>query len=201
VLEARGVVAPVLGSRIVAVAVPNGAGHALLVECGKRGLIDALRQSLADDIDAIALPRRWRFVDALPSDAQGKVTEARLLELFRPMRPEPRWLQRDSASATLELDVAANLAMFDGHFPLTPVLPGVALLDWAISLGREAFAPPPCLLRTEVLKFQALVRPGTRLNLEMTWRGETATLNFTFTSAFGSHASGRLLFGPARVAA
>jgi len=114
------------------------------------------------------------------------------------MRAQGRGLNRDDASATLEMDVAANLAMFDGHFPLTPVLPGVALLDWAISLGREAFTPPPRLLRTEVLKFQALVRPGTRLSLTLSWRGDAAALTFAFTSEHGSHASGRLLFGPER---
>ena len=51
------------------------------------------------------------------------------------------------------------------------------------------------LLRTEVLKFQQLVRPGARLALALEWREETHTISFGFSSAVGAHASGRLVFG------
>ncbi len=194
VAEARVLVAPAPGARVAAVVVPNAAGYAALARDGKRRLVAALRQSLAGGIDAIALPRRWRFVDVLPTDAQGKVTDARLHALFRPMLPTANWLRREDVLAELALDIEADLAVFDGHFPHTPVLPGVAMLDWAVTFGREAFPAPPRLLRTEVLKFQALVRPGMRLHLAMAWRADVATLAFTYTSALGNHASGRLVF-------
>ena len=37
--------------------------------------------------EPVARPRRWRFADAFPMNAQGKVREADLRALFRPERP------------------------------------------------------------------------------------------------------------------
>jgi acyl-coenzyme A synthetase/AMP-(fatty) acid ligase len=49
----------------------------------------ALRSSLeslllADELPAIAWPRHWRFVDAMPTNGMGKVTEPALIALFEP---------------------------------------------------------------------------------------------------------------------
>ncbi|KFN42936.1 AMP-binding protein [Arenimonas oryziterrae] len=176
-------------------------GRDLLASAGKRVLVQKLRDILAGSIDAIALPRRWRFVETLPVDTQGKVTEARLAVLFKPLLPRPDWQSRTANTVSLNLDVDAELAVFDGHFPITPVLPGVALLDWAIRLGREAFALQRQFARMDVLKFQLLVRPGTRLNLQLDWQENHGALAFRYTSELGAHASGRVLFTALPVAA
>lgn len=182
---------------VAAVAVATAPGQALLAGIGKRLFVQHLRTALADAVDPIGLPRRWRFVDTLPVNAQGKTTDAMLVALFKPRMPETLWLDRGKDSAALEFDVSAELAAFDGHFPVMPVLPGVALVDWTIRLGREAFAVPDAFVRMDVLKFQLLVRPGTRLRLSMDWNADKTTLGFRYTSALGTHASGRLLFGGA----
>ncbi|HMB56978.1 MAG TPA: AMP-binding protein [Arenimonas sp.] len=185
---------------VAAVAVPTREGHDLLACEGRLAFSKQLREWLAGHVDAIALPRRWRFVDALPADAQGKSSEARLALLFKPMLPTPEWLDRSSKTAALELDVNADLAGFDGHFPAMPVLPGVVLLDWAIKFGREAFAIDGAFARMDVLKFQLLVRPGTRLHLQIDWQTSVNTLGFRYTSRHGTHASGRVLFQNAEAA-
>lgn len=49
----------------------------------RRALIEALRQHLVQRFDPVLLPRRWRFVDALPYDERGKLAlndVARLLQ-------------------------------------------------------------------------------------------------------------------------
>ena len=195
VQDANVVLLPGERAVIGAIAVPSAAGAQHLAAIGKQAFAQALRLSLAGAVDAIALPRRWRFVDALPINPQGKATEALAQALFSPTMATPVWQQRDAHSARIALDVDAALRLFDGHFPTAPVLPGVALLDWALRFGREAFSPPPRLLRTEVLKFQQLVRPGMRLALALDWRHDTSTMTFGFTSDAGAHASGRLVFG------
>src|SRR5690606_37926347 len=95
-----------------------------------------LQQALARGHDAVTRPRRWRFVDVLPLDTQGKTSEAALRQLFRPHRPQPQWLLRDAGQALLTFDLDPALAVFDGHFPGYPILPGVAQLDWAVRFGR-----------------------------------------------------------------
>ena len=140
-------------------------------------------------------PRRWRFVDALPMNTQGKTTDAALRALFRPERPTPLWVMREATQAQLDLELDAALAVFDGHFPQVSILPGVAQLDWAVRFGREAFALPPHFLRMEMLKFQRVARPGMRIRLHLEWLPQKSTLAFRYESSLGPHASGRVLLG------
>jgi acyl-coenzyme A synthetase/AMP-(fatty) acid ligase len=50
---------------------------------GRRAFNDALRRLLRNRIEPIALPRKFRYVDQIPTDAQGKRQQAKLKELFR----------------------------------------------------------------------------------------------------------------------
>lgn len=195
--DARVMVLPGSRAVVAAVAVPNAQGAARLTQEGRRAFSLCLRAHLTGAIDPIALPRRWRFVQGLPCNAQGKTTEAMLVRLFRPRRPHCEWLARDEVSATAELRITPDLAVFDGHFPALAVLPGIAMVDWSMQLGREAFALPAQCIRMEVLKFQLLVRPGVTLRLEMHWNASAASLGFRYSSAQGIHASGRLIFAEA----
>ena len=78
--------------------------------------------------------------------------------------------RREEAKADLEIVLDPELAVFDGHFPQIAILPGVAQLDWAVRWGREAFAMPPRFIRMENLKFQRVLRPGTRVRLHLEWQ-------------------------------
>ncbi|KAA2285947.1 AMP-binding protein [Arenimonas fontis] len=185
-------VLPLPGPRTVlgVAAVPSEVGRQLLETEGRGALSKALRAWLEGHADPVALPRRWRFLDALPTDAQGKAGQHRLLELFRPRMPEPHWLRRTPTEAELELQADAGLAGFQGHFPQQPILPGVVMLDWALRLGREAFGLEGSPQGMEAIKFQQLVRPGQRLRLQLSRLPDA--LAFRFESERGVHASGRL---------
>lgn len=161
---------------------------------GRRALANTLSRHLASAQDAVTRPRRWRFVPTMPVNAQGKVTEAALTALFRPERPPAHWTLRDPAHACIELPLDASLAVFDGHFSQAPILPGVAQLDWAVQLAREAFPLPARFLRMEALKFQRVARPGDRIRLDLEWLAERSTLVFRYVSEHGPHASGRVVF-------
>ena len=183
--------------QLAVVAVPNEAGWRLHASEGKTALADNLRAALRQHIEAVALPRRWRFVSTLPSNAQGKTTLEALRRLFDPRRPQPRVLIATPTSAELSITVDAALPQFDGHFPDHPILPGVAQLEWAILLGRELFALPPRFLSLEGLKFQQVIRPGDTVTLALDFKPEAGKLNFKYSSEGGQHASGRVLFGAA----
>lgn len=188
---------PLPGARVLlaAVAVPTGTGRELLDGEGRVAFVQRLRGWLTGHCDPIALPRRWCFLDALPADARGKTRERALTALFRPLMPSPLWLKRETSSATATLVASPELAAFEGHFPQSPILPGVVLLDWALRLGRDAFDLRLDAQRIETLKFQQLVRPGTELSAELALA--PGRLDFRFTSLHGMHASGRLRFDEA----
>ena len=195
VTEARAVLLSTQGQqRLGMVVVPSASGWQLLRGQGKRALNERLRNVLLQGVERIALPRSWRYVQALPVNAQGKSTEALLSVLFRPAMPAITWHKREAGEAEAVLDITPDLMVFDGHFEQTPILPGVAQLDWAIELARGCFALPARFLRAEALKFQKTVPPGTQLRLVLQWKGETGTLGFQYTSEAGAHASGRIVF-------
>ncbi len=172
-------------------AVLSGKGR----ELDRRHLLEQLKTAMESSVERVAMPRRFRFVDALPINAQGKVTESALLGLFseRPLRPEPTWTMRTPVQARLEMTIAPTLQVLEGHFPQTPVVPGVAQVDWAINWGRDAFGFKGNLTRVEVLKFQALMMPGHEVKLALDWNPEKSTLTFKFTSETATYSSGRVV--------
>ncbi|RFB70067.1 MULTISPECIES: AMP-binding protein [unclassified Herbaspirillum] len=193
--------------RIAAFVVPTAAGRAVLEQQGKLALNTQLRTVLAGAIESVALPRLWRYLDALPANTQGKTTVAALTALLeqasapiskkRPLWPEQTVLQRDDRSVTLQLRVPPDLLYFDGHFPATPILPGVVQVDWALALGQQYFDLPAHFRTLQALKFQRVVTPGATLTLELENDTQKNALAFRLHSANGQHASGRILFGEA----
>ncbi|MFL6628508.1 MAG: AMP-binding protein, partial [Vitreoscilla sp.] len=202
VVDAAGITLP-HAVRPAAVVALSDAGRAKLQRVGKAALVAELRALLLAAVDRIALPRRWRFVDALPANAQGKSTEALLGALFapagaaRPPRPQPKWRIAEPAHAQASIALDAALLVFDGHFPGAPILPGVAQVDWAIAFARERFDMPANFIRMDALKFSQPALPGMQLDLELHWNAATATLQFEYRSTAGRHSSGRIVFAEA----
>lgn len=201
-LEARVILCPeVAGERqsLAAFVVPSDAGRDVLKE-GKMALNRRLRDDLAGMVEAVALPRRWRYLDQMPVNAMGKTTQAQLLALLggvpdvRPREPGVTVLENDGARVLLSLQVPANLFYFDGHFRQAPVLPGVVQVDWAIMLGRRHFALAPSFQGIHALKFQQVIAPEIALFLELKHDAGNGSLHFRYFSDAGPHAGGRILF-------
>lgn len=69
---------------IVVVAVLTAEGKAQHHQLGKIKFIQCLRQRLRVTMPPIALPKRWRFVDTIPLNSQGKYSIVELSQLFKP---------------------------------------------------------------------------------------------------------------------
>lgn len=177
------------------VAVLGPTGRHLHADGGKHFLNQAIRKHLAPRFEPGVLPRRFRYLEAMPVNAQGKSTEAALVALFDSRRPPLRVLEQTAERAVLHIETPESLPYFKGHFPEKAILPGVAQIEWALQFGRELFTLPPEFLRLEAVKFQQLIVPGTRLTLELTWTQAKGSLQFKFTSEAGTHGSGRILLG------
>lgn len=184
---------------LAAFVLPSAEGRALLEGAGKAALNARLRASLASMVEAVALPRRWRYLDEWPVNAQGKTPQAQLLALLNDQRPErprlpaARLLETGPARVLLKLVVPADLLYFDGHFSVAPVLPGVVQVDWAIHYGREQLALAGAFKGINALKFQQMIRPGHPVLLELLHDQAKGSLNFRYFSDAGAHASGRIL--------
>ncbi len=180
------------------VALSDAGLHALRNQ-GRRALTQALRKHLAQYCEALALPRCWRLVRQMPCNAQGKLPQAQLEALLgapRCLTPERLGERQEDDQWHLELGVPVDLAHFSGHFPQTPVLPGVVQIDWAISLARQLIENlPPRFQGMEVLKFQQLARPGDRLQLTLRFDAQRSKLHFSYRNGDAPCSSGRILLG------
>ncbi len=183
-----------------ALLVLSGQGLHTLRNQGRRALTEALRQHLLKHCEAMALPRRWRLLQQLPFNAQGKLPQAEVQALLQAPRPKaPQVLEQRETDGEwlLQLAVPPDLAYFSGHFPVTPVLPGVVQVDWALELGRERLELPEKFAGMEVLKFQQLVRPGDRIELSLRFDQERSKLYFAFRNGEAACSSGRIVLEPA----
>jgi len=188
--------------RLAAFVVPTVEGRSVLEREGKVALNNRLRAVLATVVEAVALPRRWRYLDQMPVNAQGKTTMAALLALLdgeRPVFPQMRELEREPQRVVLEVTAPASLLYFDGHFDVAPILPGVVQINWAIHYGRQYFVLPPVFKGMQQLKFQQVVAPDVAVRLELAHDPVKGSLQFRYVSEAGQHASGRILFGDADV--
>ncbi|MBK4988732.1 AMP-binding protein [Pseudomonas sp. S36] len=181
---------------LAALLVPTAAGLHALRNQGRRVLLDTLRKHLAGHCEALALPRRWRLMQQLPLNSQGKLPQAALHTLLEaPRSMAPQVLAQQGAGDELQFNLAVplDLACFSGHFPRTPVLPGVVQIDWAIALATEHLQAGLHFAGMEVLKFQQLVRPGDQLALSLRLDRARSKLYFAFTCAGQPCSSGRIL--------
>jgi len=169
--------------------------HALRNQ-GRRTLTEALRQHLSQHCETLALPRRWRLLRQLPLNAQGKLPQAQVEALLLAPRPKtPEVLEQVEVEGewSLQLAVPPDLAFFSGHFPQTPVLPGVVQVDWALSLGQRLMNLPNKFAGMEVLKFQQLVRPGDEVQLHLRFDPVRSKLYFAYRNETATCSSGRIL--------
>ena len=183
--------------RLAAIVCLSKEGNQALVDTDKTFVNEQLKRHL-EGVERIALPRYWRYLSDLPRDSQGKVTRAGLEELFSPEAVKfARVIQCDQngrESAEIELFIPMNLYYFQGHFPGTPVLPGIVQSHWAIHYGRELFSIDLSFSHMEVLKFQQVIRPQTTVTLKLEYKAEKNKLLFSYSSNGGQHSSGRIAF-------
>lgn len=74
------------------------------------------------------------------------------------------------------IHIAADDAVFDGHFPGHPIVPGALLLDEVLQAASQAH--PGCRWRLQSGKFVSPAVPGEALSVELFPPSTSATLNF-----------------------
>jgi len=181
---------PVLGAAVV----PSAEGAAALSAQGAFRFGRALRRGLAATQEPAGLPRRWRFVDALPGGTLGKRRAADIAALFedpsmptslspsRPTEPEVRAVHPRDGGADLDLFLPADLAQVEGHFPQAPIVPGVAQIDWAVTLGARHLGLPLEVAQTFQVKFRRIIAPGQPVTLALRHVAARRRLTFEYRS-------------------
>lgn len=182
-----------------------GRGHALgaivvleedakhrLEEMGSFRFSREMRHHLATDLEPMERPKYWRFLPAIPENAQGKRTVETLRALFAKEPMElPKIIARDvkESEARFEMMLEPELLWFDGHFPGRPVLPGVAQLHIASLLAEEIWGIIPDGQEMARIKFRRMLLPGDRITLLLN-RKSAESLAFSYLVGDDVAASG-----------
>ncbi|WP_051710785.1 ApeI family dehydratase [Andreprevotia chitinilytica] len=186
-------------AEVGAAVVLNATGRNELATQGEPAFTRTLRTLLAQSIERIGLPRRWRFVTTLPQNAMGKIAAHDIAALFAPQRwPQVITEQTTGNTATLELAIGRELAWFDGHFAGSPVLAGVVQIEWAVHFARKLLTLPPHFAGMDAIKFQHAILPGAVVTLTLECKPERGQLQFVYQKGQYVCASGKLRFNEDR---
>jgi len=174
-------------ARVAAVVVPSAEAWDALAAGGRRALAKSLTEHLAPDFARVLLPRAWRFVAALPRDAQGKVPSDALRALFESdaplLAPERLAVRRGERHLDLHLRIPWDLVFFDGHFPGSPVVPGVVQVHFALLALEELLGRAARVRALEALKFHDLLGPGAETWLRVRVDEDGARFRFSLEDA------------------
>lgn len=184
----------------------DGADH--LATAGKRAVNLRLKDHLLAWFERPVLPRKWRYLDALPVNSQGKLQRQALLQLFdktdpatqdrRPTLPKVlATIKTPEGQRQLQLHIPAELLYFDGHFPQAPILPGVVQIHWAEHFARQLFDLQGEFAAMEVIKFQKVIAPDSEVTLDLAYDSGKNKITFAYHSPAAQHSSGRIVLSTA----
>ena len=137
-----------------------------------------LRQRFLDVFPRGTVPKRFRYVRALPRNPQGKVRTDEVVRLLESELVEPEMRVVTETDTVFEAEMTFDPAApyFQGHFPEAPILPGVAQLGFAVRCAASLVGGGAVLKAAKKLKFMHVIEPGVtvRLKLERKASGEIA---------------------------
>lgn len=168
--------------RLGALIVPSATGRNFLKTAGtKRAFVAQIRADLEPLFESGAFPKKIRVINAIPTDAQGKIVRAEVSEFFENNLAEPilENVRRDGNAVRAEATFLADSVYFRGHFPTFPLLPGVAQVHFACVFARRFFAREICPMQISKLKFARMIFPCETVALELVLRSESA-VEFAF---------------------
>ncbi|MGJ8667960.1 MAG: ApeI family dehydratase [Oceanococcus sp.] len=107
----------------------------------------------------------------------------------QPLWGEPR---QQGASREINLRIQPELLYLQGHFPDTPIVPGVALTDWAVQQSADFAQRAATVASLTRVKFHQVLRPDDEATLVLTPAADGTAMDFLYRSEGATHASGRI---------
>lgn len=173
--------------------VPSAAGVRVLRTRGKRRLVAEWEHDLIRHRLGAAASLEWRLVE---EPAVGPQDLARV-------EHRPAWMPivsdvvPDPAGGGLDcrLRIPYDMAIFRGHFPTAPIVPGVMQVGWAVELARAHGLASGPLTGIGATKFRRVLRPGMYLDARLERDARLGQVHFRYTCGETMVSTGRLQFG------
>lgn len=148
----------------------------------------------------VVLPKKWRYLDVLPMDVQGKKKKPVIQKLFAPenihgIPAETVLLRRENdknLEVELEVLIPGTSDYFDGHFPDFKLLPAVAQIDLVAHFAQRYFGTELSTPDIKRFKFSDKILPDSTVVFKLKFEGEKNKVSFEISDFTGarSYASG-----------
>ena len=183
-------VVPMVGKRqyLAAAIVLNADGVARFKDQPKLEINNFFKAHLNQFLENTVTPKKWRYLEELPQDTQGKIKMRDIQALFG--LPESKnfrilKMHKEPGALSLKLVFPADSDFYDGHFPAFKLLPAVAQVDMVALLAHALLETPRAVQKIQRTKFSYPVLPDAVTNLEMTFKADTNKVLFTYTNEAG----------------
>jgi 3-hydroxyacyl-[acyl-carrier-protein] dehydratase len=167
------------------------------------------------------IPKKWRFPEMLPMDAQGKKKKEDILLLFSGEETETesgsfksaacksaastsegfykidneKIIEKTENSLALEFSIPGDSPYFDGHFPKFPILPAVAQAELILRFAARHLGTSISPLEIKRVKFTNFIRPETPLLLKLSKKEKTISFNINSPDGETAYSLGTIIMG------
>ncbi|MBR4684110.1 MAG: AMP-binding protein [Spirochaetia bacterium] len=182
---------------LAAAVVLSPAGVEKFAGADKFDINQYFRNYLAGFFEAVVLPRKWRYLDAIPQNAMGKRKKDDIKALFEKKIEDIHGIsfeikEQEENKVVVAFVAPENCDFYDGHFPEKKFLPAVAQFHIAVKVAEQYFKVEIPLVETKRIKFSHPIQPDTPMLLTITNDGDK--LQFTYNDEAGrEHSRGTFL--------
>ena len=167
---------------LAAAIVLNNKGKERFLGLEKHEINTYWRKYLLQYFENIVIPKKWRYPETMPLDAQGKKKRETIELLFSAERggtgisgfdnlDNEKVIEKTENSVIVAFSIPASSPYFDGHFPELPILPAVAQVELILRFASRYLGTGITLSEIRRIKFSNLIRPSTPLLLNIEKNG------------------------------
>ena len=193
-------VVPMVGKRqyLAAAIVLNEAGREKFAGLPKLAINNFFHDHLLKFIENTVSPKKWRYLEELPQNTEGKIRMRDIQALFG-LAESPNFkilrFRREPGVLTAKLLFPATSDYFDGHFPEFKLLPAVVQVDMVLRLARNFLDVPKQLSKMNRTRFANPILPDVPVLVNITYDADACKVTFAYTSDGGetSYSNGSLV--------
>ncbi|GBU28105.1 acyl-CoA synthetase [Treponema sp. R8-4-B8] len=200
---------------LAAVMVFNGKGKERFDGLEKIEINNFWREYLLKYFENIVIPKKWRYLDMLPMDAQGKKKKEDILLLFSGAETaaergnfksassasagfkidNEKIIEKTENSVTLEFSIPNTSPYFDGHFTGFPILPAVAQTELVLRFAARHLGTSVTPSEIKRVKFTNFIRPDAPLLLKLSKKEKTLSFNLSSPKGETVYSLGTVIMG------
>jgi acyl-coenzyme A synthetase/AMP-(fatty) acid ligase/uncharacterized membrane protein/3-hydroxymyristoyl/3-hydroxydecanoyl-(acyl carrier protein) dehydratase len=190
---------------LAAAVVFNDKGKERFAGLAKHEINSFWREYLLQYFENVVIPKKWRYLETLPVNAQGKKQKEHIKLLFSGEHGggggsaafdslnSVNIIDKNENSISLEFSVPDSSPYFDGHFPGFPILPAVAQMELVTRFASRYLGTGVGLAQIRRIKFTGLIRPRVPLLLKLAKNKNTLSFNFSSPEDATAYSAGTVV--------